>query len=104
MPYNKTTNYGTSPNILESEVGLVVKTREAAQSMAVDEEGRKIIAAGALWTADGENGVVLNDYDMTDYEKFPIAVVFQGRLLKDRVSSEAAAKAEDFKASGLYLI
>ena len=104
MPFNKTTSYGESLNILESEVGLVTKTREATKDAAADVDGRKVIKAGSLWSKDAEIGVVLADYDMTDYEKRPIAVVFQGRLHADRVSSEASAKTADFKAQGLYLI
>lgn len=107
MPFNKKTHFGGSLNILESEVGLVTKTREAVQSMAKDEDGRKVIKAGALFANPDDPtdiGVVFNDYDMTDYGKLPISVVFQGRLLKERVSAEAKAKEADFKAKGLYLI
>lgn len=107
MPFNKKTHFGGSLNILESEEGLVTKTREALQSMAKEEDGRKVIKAGALFANPDDAtdiGVVFNDYDMTDYEKFPISVVFQGRLRKDRVAAEAVDKKEDFAKQGLYLV
>lgn len=100
MAFNKQTSYGESLNILESEVGLVCKTRQATSAMATD----GVIKAGTLFTGDGELGVVLKDYDMTDCEKYPVSVVFQGRLRADRVAAEATAKASDLKAQGLYLI
>ena len=107
MAYNKATAYGDSQNILESEVGLVVKTRQATKSMASDAGSKKIIKAGTLYTnpSDGTDiGVFLSDYDMTDYEAVPAAVVFQGRVKKDLLDSAAQAKAADFKAKGLYLV
>lgn len=100
MAFNKKTEYGQSLNILESEVGLVLKTREATADMATD----GVIKAGSLFTGTDEIGVVLQDYDMTDYEKYPVSVVFQGRLKADRVASEVTANKADFKAQGLYLI
>lgn len=109
MAYNKVTQYGDSENILESEIGLVTKTVQAAQSMASAVDGRKVIKAGALFddTAEGGTGmygVVLHDYDMTDYDEKPIAIVVQGRLKADKVSSEAASAKSDLAARGLYLV
>lgn len=100
MAFNKKTSYGESLNILESEVGLVLKTREATAEMATD----GVIKAGTLFTGTEEIGVVAQDYNMNGYEKYPISVVFQGRLKADRVAEEVTAKAADFKAQGLYLI
>lgn len=109
MPFNKTYQvYPAQRNILESEVGLVLKTHQAKQSDAKEDETthRKILAAGTLYTDETtkEIGVVFEDYDLTDYEKYPISVVMAGRLLYDRVSEEAQAKIEDFAKQGLYLI
>lgn len=106
MAFNKSQYYGESMNILDSEVGLVTKTREAVKSMA---ESDGVIKAGALWKVeDGgtvkELGIVLEDYDMDDYEKKPIAVVFQGRIREDRVPEATAAKKADFAKQGLYLV
>ena len=49
MPFNKVAEYGESENILDSAVGLVVKTRQATQAMATTgDDGRKVIKAGSL--------------------------------------------------------
>lgn len=109
MAFNKVAHYGESENILDSAVGLVVKTRQATQTMATTVDGRKIIKAGSLYTnPDDSNdlGIVFCDYDVTDYDKLPIAVVVEGRLKKDKVS--ASAKTTDneaaLKALGIRLV
>lgn len=107
MAYNKVTKYGESGNILDSEVGLVTKTRQATKSMATDVEGRKVIKAGTLYTNPDDNtdiGVFFEDTDMTDYEAKPVAVVVAGRLKKDKMASAVTAKASNLKAQGLYLV
>lgn len=109
MPFYETSQvYPARRNILESEVGLVLKTHQAKQSDAKEDEHthRKILAAGSLYTDETtqEVGVVFEDYDLTDYDVFPISVVMAGRLLLDKVSEEAQAKKEDFAKQGLHLI
>lgn len=104
MAFNELQGGFASPNILESEIGLVTKTRTATQSMAVEIGGKKILKAGTLFTGENEQGVVFQDYDMTVDASYPIAVVFQGRLRADRVADEVVAKKSDFAAQGLYLI
>ncbi len=107
MPYNKLTSYGETPNILESEVGLVVKTRTAKNSMAATVGDRKIIKAGTLYTnPDDSNdlGIFLNDYDMTDYTERPVAIVVQGRIRADRVGSDVTAKKTNLDALGIKLV
>ncbi|RVU97056.1 hypothetical protein EII22_08975 [Coriobacteriales bacterium OH1046] len=107
MAFNKVTGYGESENIVESEIGLVVKTRQAAKSMASDEDGRKVIKAGTLFANPGDPndiGIFLADTDMTDYDKLPVAVIVAGRVKKDKVASTVTAKAAELKALGLYLV
>lgn len=106
MAFNKSTTYADSENIVDSEVGLVVKTRQGTQAMAKDEDGRKVIKAGALLAADGyEPGVVLHDYDVTDYaEGYPVAVAVAGRLIASKVAAEVTAKKADLAGQGLYLV
>ena len=107
MPYNFTESFGTNENILDSEVGLVLKTREATNTMGTTVDGRKVIKAGSLYTnpnESGEYGVVFEDVDITDYAEKPIAVIFQGRVKADKVASEVTAKKTDFAANGLYLV
>lgn len=150
MAFNKAEHYGESESILDSAVGLVTKTKQAAKSMA---DENHVIKAGSLFQesvdtysavaetsgktpnsegwyelVDGEYvatsdasvdegktyytkstatefaGVVFEDYDMEDYEQFPISVVVQGRVKADKVSAEALAKKSDFAAQGLYLV
>lgn len=106
MAYNKVTTYGESENIIESEVGLVTKTRQANVAMATADGARKVIKAGTLYTNPGDAkdiGIFLEDTDMTEYASKPVAVVKAGRIKKDRVASAVTAKADDLKAQGLYL-
>ena len=107
MAFNEVTSFTNSQNILYSERGLLVKTHQAKQSDAKEDEKthRKMIKAGSLYTDETtqEVGVVFEDIDMTDYEKYPISVVEAGHLLFDKVSEEAQAKKEDFAKQGLYL-
>ena len=104
MALNKAFTYGESQSILDSEVGIVAKTRTATQAMAKEVDGRKLIKACSLFTGTAEYGVFLEDYDITDTDKCPAAVIFQGRLKADKVSTEAKAKKADLAAAGLYLV
>ena len=47
MALNKAFTYGESQSILDSEVGIVAKTRTATQAMAKEVDGRKLIKAGS---------------------------------------------------------
>lgn len=55
-------------------------------------------------TASSVYGVVFRDYDITDYDDKPIAVVVAGRLLESKVSSEAVAAKSTLAAQGIYLV
>lgn len=104
MALHKAIAYGQSRNIIESEVGLVVKTRTGTQTMATTVDGRKVIREGDLFTSGTEYGVVLGDYDMTDDTARPIAVVVEGRLVKANCSTAAQGKATELAAAGIKLI
>ena len=108
MPFDNAAVYCESENILDSAVGLVVKTRQATQAMATTgDDGRKVIKAGSLYTNPedaSDIGVVFTDYDMTDYPAYPIAVVVEGRLKKDKLASAAQAKATELGAIGVRLV
>lgn len=109
MAFNEVKAAFQSRNILESEIGLVTKTRTGVQSGAATVNGRKYIKAGSLYTGtDGngntEYGVVFQDYDVTDDAKYPISVIFAGRVRADRVASAVLAKKSDLAAQGLYLV
>lgn len=107
MPFNKVTEIGASENILDSSVGLVVKSRTGKKTMATADGDRKVIKAGTLYTNPDDNtdiGVVLEDVDMTDDDARPIAVVKEGRLKKDKVAAAVKTKESDLKAIGIRLV
>lgn len=107
MAFNRVITYAAARNILDSEVGLVLKTHQATPDLATEnEQGRKILAAGTLYTDQNTNeiGIVFEDYDLTDYEAFPISVIMEGRVLYDRVSAEAQGKEADFAKQHLLLV
>lgn len=108
MPFNKVKEYQHSLNILDSEIGLVTKTFQAEKELVkkADDNGRYILKAGTLFKDEETNveGIVFEDYDLTDYKEYPISVVVAGRVLNDRISTEAQAKKEDFANQGLYVI
>lgn len=107
MAFNNVTAYGESENILDSSVGLVLKTRQATKAMATDVDGRKVIKAGTLYTNPDDStdiGVFFADCDMTDYDKYPVSVVVEGRLKKDKVASGVTAKKAELKAIGVRLV
>lgn len=88
------TNYsGTfSPNFLESEVGLVVKTREIPQTMGETDGDRKIVKAGKPFPANDSTavGIVFQDVDVTDGNKAgPVMVA--GRVVAQRLTVADAA-------------
>ena len=56
------------------------------------------------YTASNLYGVVLHDYDMTDYDEKPIAVVVAGRLKSDKVASAVVSAKATLAAQGLYLV
>lgn len=81
------------PNFLESEVGLVLKTREIPASMGVQDGKYKIVKAGTPFPSDNSNavGLVFEDIDVTD-GNMPGSVMVAGRVLADRLSLATAAK------------
>ena len=73
MAFMKTKQYESTPNILESEVGLVLKTYTADATNATAVNDKKIIKAGSVYptNAAGAKGIVFEDVDMTDDAKRP---------------------------------
>lgn len=105
MAYMQTEKFYSGNNILASEIGLIQKTKEGTQAMAIEEEGRKIIKAGTIFPAnDGTAvGVVFEDVDMTYDEKRPISVIIAGRVIEANlpVALNSAAKSA-LVANGLH--
>lgn len=83
MSFMKTEKFYSGNNILASEIGLIQKTKEGTQAMAVEEDGRKIIKAGTVFPANDATaiGIVFEDVDMTNDEKRPISVIIAGRVI-----------------------
>lgn len=103
--FMKTEKFHSGNNILSSEVGLIQKTKEGTQDMAVEEDGRKIIKAGTVFPKNDATaiGVVFEDVDMTNDEKRPISVIIAGRVIEANlpVTVNEAAKSA-LVANGLH--
>ncbi len=103
----KETVYGASESILDSEVGLVLKSRTVKAASAKEVGGRKIIKAGTLFAnADvvTEFGIIFEDCDVTGMTDAMVSVVMQGRVKASACATEVTAKKEDFAKVGLYLV
>lgn len=108
MAFMKTEQYESTPNILESEVGLVLKTYTADQTNAETVGNKKIIKAGSAYStnATGAIGIVFEDVDMTDDAKRPISVIVAGRVLEKRlpVTVDTTTKTELEKAGIVFVV
>lgn len=107
MAFMKIKQYESTPNILESEVGLVLKTYTAEQTNAETVNDRKIIKAGSVFPKNetGAKGIVFEDVDMTDDTKRPISVIVAGRVLKNRLPKAVESTAEgELKALGIVFV
>ncbi len=86
---------------LESQVGLVRKTRQIKTASAQSLNGRKIVPAGTLYSEGEEKGIVYEDVDVTSGD-MPGSVVLAGRVYKDRLPEETQSGLEG--AAGFTLI
>lgn len=107
MAFMKTKQYESTPNILESEVGLVLKTYTADATNATAVNDKKIIKAGSVYPTNGTGakGIVFEDVDMTDDAKRPISVIVAGRVLEKRLPAtvDETAKTE-LTAQGIVFV
>ena len=107
MAFMKTAQSESTPNILESEVGLVLKTYTADQTNAEKVGNKKIIKAGSVYKTNekGAKGIVFEDVDMTDDVKRPISVIVAGRVLEKRLPAvvDTTAKTELEKAGIVFV-
>lgn len=71
---------------LESEVGVVRKTRQISDVNAVDNGDEKIVVSGTIWPANDTTaeGIVYEDVRVTTGE-MPGSVVLKGRVYEDRL-------------------
>lgn len=81
---------------LESEVGVVRKTRQIAQAGAKENgDGSKYVPMGTVWPANDATaeGIVYEDIDVTTGD-MPGSVVLAGRVYEDRIPAAIAAGAK----------
>lgn len=105
MAFMMREKFATGVNILASEVGLTLKTRQGTQAMATDEDGYKIIKAGTVFPAnDGTaEGIVFEDVDITNDTERPISVIIAGRVIEDNLPVAVAEEAKTaLQASGIH--
>lgn len=104
MAYMNVIEGRSAINILESEIGLVTKTRQIPATLGVMDGAHKTVKAGTVFPADDgtAEGIVFTDTDVTHGDAEG-SVIVAGRVLAARVNaSEAAITA--LAAKGLYLV
>ena len=81
------------PNFLESEVGLVLKTREIPASMGVQDGLYKTVAPGTPYPSNDANavGILFETVDVTS-GNMPGSVLVAGRVLAENLNLATAAK------------
>lgn len=96
MAFHKVERTYERPNFLDSEVGLVRKTREIPQSMGTDQDDRKIVVGGTPFPSNDANttGLVFETIDVTDDEKRPGSVIVAGRIIEENLPVALAAAAK----------
>lgn len=96
MAFMKTKQFESTPNFVESEIGLTPKTYTLTQNMATEINGRKIIKAGTVIPSNDAEayGLLIQDVDMTDDEKRPEGVYVAGRMLEKRLPQTVTAEAK----------
>nr|DAW34235.1 MAG TPA: Head decoration protein [Caudoviricetes sp.] len=93
MSFVTNTTCTKRPNFLESEVGLVLKTREITASMGVQDGIYKIVAPGTPYPSNDANavGIVFETVDVTS-GNMPGSVLVAGRVLAENLNLATAAK------------
>lgn len=79
------------PNFLESEVGLVLKTCQVAETLGKVDGNRKVVPAGTLITG---KGILFESVDVTSGD-MPGSVMVAGRVLKSRLDGAVASAAPE---------
>ena len=104
MAYMNVIKGRSAINILESEIGLVTKTRQIPETLGVVDGAYKTVKAGTVFPADGgtAEGIVFTDTDVTHGDAEG-SVIVAGRVLAERVNASEEAVAA-LKANGLYLV
>lgn len=96
-----------TPNFLESEVGLVLKTAQVDDTgITADEYGFKTVKGGTVWPSNDTNaeGIVFEDVDVTHGER-AASVITGGRIYKSRLPETLQSAAETaLKAKGIVFV
>lgn len=81
------------PNWLESEVGLVLKTREVPASLGVQDGAYKTVAPGTVYPSNDNKaeGIIFEAVDVTSGD-MPGSVLVAGRVLAEGLNIASAAK------------
>lgn len=93
MSFVTNTNGTVFPNFLDSEVGLVLKTRNIPASLGVQDGAYKTVKPGTPYPSNDANavGIVFDAVDVTNGD-MPGSVLVAGRVLADNLSLATAAK------------
>ena len=96
MAFNKTEQITSGANILASEVGLVLETFQAEQSMAVADGNKKVLKKGTIVPTNDASakGIVFEDVDMTDDAKRPVSIIVAGRVIEANLGVEVNTDAK----------
>lgn len=93
----KEIGYASEKQILAIPDHYVAIAKKIAKdsTLAVTEEGRKIVKAGTLYPANDATaiGVILNDCDVTDGDQM-VAVVIHGFIQKSKLPAQPAETVE----------
>lgn len=107
MAYTSVKKGYARPPFLESEIGLVTKTYQADPdntAVIIEEDGTKMIRAGAVYPSNDSNavGIVFEDADVT-YGEHAVSIMVAGRVNKDVLEISAEAEIA-LKANGLFFV
>lgn len=93
MSYVTNINGTKRPNFLESEIGLVLKTREIPASLGTQDGIYKTVAPGTVFPSNDNKaeGIVFETVDVTN-GNMPGSVLVAGRVLADNLNIASAAK------------
>lgn len=104
MPFVTNTPATTRHNFLDSEVGLVTKTRQIPASMGVLDGTRKMVFAGTPFPSNDNQatGIIFDDVDVTSGD-MPGSVMLAGRVLSDALELASNAKTALAKAGIIFV-
>lgn len=107
MSFIRETEKGRMPGyFLESEVGVVRKTRQISQADATNINNEKYVIGGTVWPANDATaeGIVYEDVCVTSGD-MPGSVVLEGRVYEDRLPAAVSDAAKTaLESSGIRFI